>query len=71
MYYETKKDNFVSGVREISNFLGIGVRIGLRICQERPNDCPIIRLGNRYQADKALLTQWKNDWYLGKFTIEI
>ena len=61
--------NYLRGVESIGSFLGLGRNTVLRLCQERPNSFPVVKVGRQYQADVGLLTQWKNDWYKGKFTI--
>lgn len=65
MYYT----DYLRGVDEIGSFLGVGRGTALRLCREKPNGFPVVRVGKRYQADTKLLTQWKDDWYKGKFTI--
>lgn len=57
------------GVKDMCQFLGIGRNTALKLCQTRPNNFPAVKVGNRYQADKEKLAQWKDDWYAGKFTI--
>ena len=54
----------------ICDFLGIGRRTALKLCQERPHGFPVVRVGRRYQADAELLAAWRDDWYAGKFDIK-
>lgn len=64
-----RSDTRFLGVKEMMNFLGLGRNRVLRLCQERPNSFPAVRIGNRYQADREKLTLWKDDWYNGKFDL--
>ena len=59
------------GVSEIAAYLGVGRNTVLKLCQERPNHFPVVRVGNRYQADAELLAKWRADWFAGKFEITI
>lgn len=61
--------NYLRGVEAIGNFLGVGRNTAMRLCQERPNGFPVVRIGRQYQTDVTLLAKWKDDWYQGKFTI--
>lgn len=60
--------NFMN-LKEMQGFLGVGRNTLLRLCQERTHDFPVVKVGNRYQADADKLAKWKDDWYSGKFTI--
>lgn len=54
----------------ICNFLGIGRRTALKLCQEKPHGFPVVKIGGRYQADRELLAMWRDSWYTGKFDIK-
>lgn len=56
-------------VKEMQVFLGLGRNTVLRLCQERSHGFPVVRIGNRYQADRRRLEAWKDDWFDGKFCI--
>ena len=56
-------------VPQMCEFLGIGRNTCLKLCAKRPPGFPVVRVGNRYRADKELLYKWKSDWYAGKFGI--
>lgn len=57
------------GIKDMCLFLGVGRNTALRLCQEKPNGFPAVKIGNRYQADAELLMEWYKDWHAGKFTI--
>ena len=57
------------GVTGMCQYLGLGRNTVLKLCQDRPNKFPVVRIGNRYQADAELLRKWRADWYAGKFEI--
>lgn len=65
MYEEPK----YFSLAEACKYLGIGRNTGIRLCQERTNGFPVVKVGNRYQIDAAMLEDWKHDWYQGKFNI--
>lgn len=54
---------------EIAAYLGVGLSTAKRLCQLKPHGFPVVLVGNRYQADAALLEAWRQDWFSGKFTI--
>lgn len=60
---------YVSGLDNIAKVIGIGRNNCLFLCQTKPHGFPVVRIGNRYQADRELLDQWQKDWYQGKFEI--
>ena len=67
----TSKSKYVTGITDIAKYLGIGQNKCRQLCQERPSNFPVVKIGKKYQADSELLEQWKNDWYSGKIDIVI
>lgn len=55
--------------KQIASFLGIGLSKANELCQKKPHNFPVVRIGNRYQADAYLLAMWKEAWYKGEFDI--
>ena len=55
--------------KEIASFLGIGVGKANDLCRNRPHNFPVVRVGNRYQAEATLLAKWREAWYSGEFDI--
>ena len=62
-------DMNVLHVPDMCAFLGLGRNTVLRLCKEKVHGFPVVKVGQRYQADKELLATWKKDWYSGKFDI--
>lgn len=56
-------------VKEACEYLGLGRNTLLRLCQEHTNGFPAVRVGNRWQIDRDLLSKWKSRWYAGDFEI--
>lgn len=59
---------YIVGVRNIAEYLGVGRNTALDFCQRKPCGFPVVQIGKRYQADKVLLEEWRLDFYRGKFT---
>jgi len=57
-------------LREICQVLGFGRNRVLELCQKKPHGFPVIRNGNRYQADADLLIEWRDKLYLGAITLD-
>jgi len=55
--------------KEMQAFLGVSRNRLLTLCQTKPHGFPVARIGHKYQADRALLEEWKNRLYKGEFTI--
>lgn len=61
--------NYVTSLDDIAKALGIGRNKALFLCQTKPHCFPVVKIGRKYQADKAMLEEWRQDWYKGKFEI--
>ena len=53
----------------ICTYLGVGRSFGLRLCNEKPHGFPVVKIGNRWQADAEKLKAWRDRWYSGEFEI--
>ena len=57
--------------QEIAAFLGLGLNKTKLLCKQRPHNFPVVRIGNRYQAEATLLKEWRDAWYSGAFTVDL
>jgi len=56
--------------KEIQAFLGIGRGTLLRLCQNKTQNIPVVKVGREYRADAEKLAAWRDAWYSGKFSID-
>lgn len=56
-------------LKDICTFLGLGRNTVLKLCQDKPHNFPVTKVGREYRADEGLLAKWREDFYSGKFTI--
>ena len=56
-------------VKQACEYLGVGRSTVLRLCRQHTHGFPAVLIGNRYQIDAELLSEWKANWYKGAFDI--